>query len=187
MPALLNIATNLVLGAGVAIVARNSQAVRKRPLNWALLTLLGFEGVVFTPIATYLFRFYPQWSMLYWFDPQIYPGLDRWLGVISLGVIVFNFLAAAGGFLLTRRGLIENKTWVTLAPFVGALLIAFFVTVFFADRLFWIGDYDVFWQGRADLLFATLPGVLTMALYGACVAFILLIHQRYGRREPRFF
>src|SRR5512145_2073632 len=98
MPALINIAANLVFGGSLAYVTRRSPAVRRELTSWALIFLVAFEALVFTPVATYLFRFYPQWSMLYWFDPQVLPGIERWLGALSALAVLLNFGAAVGGF-----------------------------------------------------------------------------------------
>src|SRR6478672_9560650 len=102
MPVLINLAVNVVLGASGVLALRKSPALRQGFLSWQLLLLTAFEALVFTPVATYLFRFYPQWSMLYLFDPQLYPDLERWLSVLSALIITLNFAALVGGYALAR-------------------------------------------------------------------------------------
>ena len=69
-------------GASAAIVAVRDAGVALPQLVVAD-PLLAFQAIVVTPIATLLFRFYPQWSMFYWFDPQIFPELDAYTGMLS--------------------------------------------------------------------------------------------------------
>ncbi len=184
MPAVVNFAANLVLGGAVPLVLRRSPAIRRELTSWALLALVGFEAFVFTPVATYLFRFYPQWSMLYIFDPQIFPELDNWVGVLSFVAVLANFGAVLGGFYATREGLLRGERWlVWLAPGLGAA-IALFVFVFFGKRVVFMGDYDAFWQGNADIFLARVGGWIGLLLYGGSALFVSFLHTRFADHDP---
>lgn len=186
MPALLNIAVNLVFGGAMAWVLRRSAALRDDALGWPYLALLAFEALVFTPIATYLFRFYPQWSMLYWFDPQVFPELDRWLGALSAMAIAMNFVAASLGYFAVRASVLRDARWLAYAPFVIAAVIAVWVFSVYGRRVAFMGDYDEFWQGHAKLLVMRIAGWVGLALYGFTACFVWWLRARFADHDPEF-
>lgn len=186
MPALINIAVNLAFGASLAWTLRRSPALRDDLLSWPLLTLLGFEALVFTPVATYLFRFYPQWSMLYWFDPQVFPGLDGWTGVLSFVAVAANFAAAIAGYLTVRASLATERAWLRWAPFGAAIAVALGVFGLYGRRVVFIGDYDAFWQGSARFLYAALAGWIGLVCYASTFGLVWWLRQRFSHHEPKF-
>lgn len=185
MPALINTAANLLLGASMAYVTRRSEAMRAEIAAWPLFFLLAFEAVVATPVTTYLFRFHPQWSLLYGFDPQIFPSLARTFGWLSLLAVLANFAAVVGGYLATRAGLITKQRALYLAPFVAAGCLMLYVVLRYADRLVFIGDYDEFWHGEAAFLLRRFAGWLGLAMYGAGVALVIWVHRRFSDHDPK--
>jgi hypothetical protein len=186
MPALINIAVNLAFGASLAWTLRRSPALREELFAWPLLLLLAFEALVFTPVATYLFRFYPQWSMLYWFDPQVFPGLDAWTGVLSFLAILLNFAAVLGGYMLVRASLLRPQTWLRYVPFACAAGLSLLVFALYGRRVVFIGDYDEFWQGTAHFLFAGLAGWIGLLCYASTFGLVWWVGQRFSHHEPRF-
>ena len=184
MPALLNIAANVIFGGVLALVARHSPGQRNSVLAWPLLFLLAFEAVLFTPVATYLFRFYPQWSMLYWFDPQLVPNLENWVGSLSALAICMNFGGALGGYLLTRAAVVRGRLWVGAIPVVVGALAFLYLLVIFGDRIAFIGDYDAFWTGDASLIFKRFPGWLGLLSYLSAFLFLLWVHTRFADHDP---
>jgi hypothetical protein len=184
MPAVINIAANLLLGAGLALALRRSPAQRQELLSWPLLCLLAFEALVVTPVATYLFRFYPQWSMLYWFDPQIFTELERWVGPLSGVAVLLNFAAALGGYVLARRGIITDTKWMVTAPITGATVTLILCTWLFGRRIAFIGDYDAFWSGHADLIFLRTPGIIGVGTYLLGIVFVVWLHARFRDHDP---
>lgn len=187
MPAIINILGNLLFGGCLALVARNSATMRNELVSWTFFFLLAFESLFVTPIATYLFRFYPQWSMLYWFDPQIFTSFDQWVGWLSALAILLNFAAAFAGFILARWGVITHNIWFKALPMTVA--IALIATVFwqFGNRIAFIGDYDAYWQGNASMFLARVPGWIGLFLHIGTILFVLWVHSRFGEREPRLF
>lgn len=186
MPAIINICANLLFGAAVAWTGRRSRELREELLTWHLLLLLAFESLFVTPIATFLFRFYPQWSMLYWFDPQLFPNLDQSIGWLSGLVVVLNYLAALAGYGLARWGVIRANLFLQATPAVAAVGSMVAVLVVFGDRVAFIGDYDAFLQGQADILMTRLAGWVGLALYAGGVIFVLWVRARFGQEvtEP---
>jgi len=186
MPAILNLVGNLALGASIAFIARRSQSFRTELVAWPLLFALAFEGVIVTPIATYLFRFYPQWSMLYGFDPQVFPGVDRFIGLLSLAIVVLNFSAVLAGYYLVRIGLARERQWIWISPFATSGLVTLYVILFYAERIIYIGDFDSYSSSLAPFFLTTLPGCIGVLLYAFAGAFLLWVNARYSHRDPSF-
>lgn len=185
MPAIINFAANLILGGAVALALQRSPAVRRELMSWAFLALIGFEALVFTPVATYLFRFYPQWSMLYVFDPQMFPELEAWIGVLSLVAVLVNFAGAVGGFYATREGLLRRRRWLTYAaPGFGGAVVLLTLAVF-GKRVVFMGDYDAYWQGNADVFLARLGGWVGLLLYGGSALFVAFLRTRFSDHDPK--
>ena len=184
MPAVLNIAANLFLGALLPLLTRNSQALREEFLSWQLLFLTAFEAVIFTPVATYLFRFHPQWSTLYAFDPQLFPNFESWAGWLSAVAIILNFGAVIAGFSLARWGLLRQKKWAVLAPSVAGAIVWFGVMTLCYDRVFFIGDFDDFWQGNADHLLKAQAGWVGLFSYAGSAGFLVWVHRHFRSHDP---
>ncbi len=184
MPAAINVAANFALGGALVLVLKASPAIRREMVSWGLLFLLFFEALVFTPVAVYLFRFYPQWSMLYWFDPQMFPRLDNWIGLLSFLATALNFAAAVVGFALARLGIIIGQRWLAWGPALVGVACVLLMIVAYGDRVAFIGDYDAFWQGTADLLFKRLAGWIGLGGYAAAVGFLFWVRSRFADHDP---
>ena len=187
MPVIINIASNLILGAAVPLMVRGSKALRQDFVCWQLLFLTAFEAAVFTPLSTYLFRFYPQWALLYAFDPQLYPELDRWIGIMTAGAVLLNFGAAILGFAVARLGILRNKKWLWAAPLVAGAAVWAGVLLGGGDRILFIGDFDSFWQGNSPVLYKRFAGWVGISLYAATGGFLLWIRRRFGNHDPALF
>jgi hypothetical protein len=185
MPALINIAFNLLLGTALVLVLRHSPALRQELISWSFFVLLGFEAVLVTPVTTYLFRFYPQWSMLYFFDPQIFPDLERYIGLLSLLAVVLNVGAGFAGYLLARLAVVLRQPWMWAAPIGAAFGIVFTVFILHGDRVLFVGDYDEFWQGNAAFILTSVPGITGVMLYLAAAALVVLVRWRFKDHDPR--
>jgi hypothetical protein len=184
MPVIVNICANLLFGAALVLAVRRSPAMRDAFLSWSLFFLIAFEAVVFTPVATFLFRFYPQWSMLYWFDPQIFPELDLWFGWLSALAVLLNFGAALLGYFLARLGVITGQAWLWSLPLAASAAAIAYVAFSFGERLVFIGDYDAFWQGNAQLMFSNLVGWIGVLCYIGTGAFVVWTHRRFHDHDP---
>ena len=184
MPALINIAANLFYGAVLVLALRRSPALQQNLMSWPFFVLLGFETLLVTPVTTYLFRFYPQWSMLYIFDPQIFPDLERFIGLLSLLAVVLNIGAALLGYVLARLALVLRQPWIWAAPIGAAAGVIFTVFILHGDRVLFVGDYDEFWQGNATFVLASAPGIAGLALYLAAAALVVLVRRRFKDHDP---
>ncbi len=185
MPVIVNLCANMVFGAALVLAVRRSPAMREGFVSWSLFFLVTFEAIVFTPVATFLFRFYPQWSMHYWFDPQIFPELDRWIGWLSALAVLLNFGAALLGYSLARLGVLTGRAWLWSLPLaVGSAVIAY-VAFAAGDRLVFIGDYDAFWQGNAELMVTSAVGWVGIVCYAGTVAFVIWTYRRFRDHDPK--
>ena len=187
MPVIINIASNLILGAALPLGVRSSQALRQDFVCWQLLFLTAFEAAVFTPLSTYLFRFYPQWSLLYAFDPQLYPELDRWIGLMTGGAVLLNFGAVILGFALARAGILTGKKWLWAAPLAAGAAVWTVVLLGGGDRILFIGDFDAFWAGNNPILYKRFAGWVGMLLYIATGGFVLWVRRRFAQHDPALF
>lgn len=186
MPAVVNIGANLCLGGALAIALRNSPALHRELVSWPFLVLAAFQGIVVTPIATYLFRFYPQWSMSYLFDPQVFPQLDLWVGPLSALVVLATMGAGFAGYALARAGIVGEQRWLALLPAVSGGLAVAAVVLFYRSRVFFVGEYDDFWQGHARFFLSSTAGWVGVALYVASLTLLWFVRSRFAHREPQF-
>ena len=184
MPALLNIALNLGVGAGLVLAIRKSPALRQSAVSWSFFALLAFEALLVTPVTTYLFRFYPQWSLLYLFDPQVFPDLDRFIGLLSLVAVLLNVGAAFLVYALGRLAVLLRQPWLWGLVFGAAVSLTLGVFVLHGDRVLFVGDYDEFWQGNATFLLTSTPGMVGLLLYAGAATLIVLIRRRFKDHDP---
>ena len=130
-----------------------------RPWGPPFRYALAFGALAFAPIGLVLQVFYPAWSWMYFLDPRAYSPL---LGALAVYGYV---LALVFGYALSARycrGATARR--VALAG-PALLLLAFMYATF--DRLWYVGTFDDFINGRATpLLQSSLAPVL--ALLSAC-------------------
>ena len=184
MPIIVNLTAMLLFGAGLAAAGKSSPAFKKRFVNWVLLLLLGFVAFIITPATTYAFRFYPQWSMMYLFDPHLFPYLDQWINLLSAASAASNFIAATLGYGVARAGLLTKKPFLWSAPFVLGLLTLSGTLFFQFDRIAYVGDYDTYAKGQADLFVQTAPGLVGALTHLGGFLFVLWVHSRFSGRDP---
>ena len=187
MPILLNLCVNLLLGSGIAMVARNSKAMEQNWLSWSTLSLLAFESICITPMATFAFRFYPDWSMLYLLDPEVFPNLPYWVGWLSILVVILNFMTATCAYLVTRSGILRQRASLEFSPLAIGATSLLALVVLFHNRIFFIGDYEAFLAGEAKLILTTAIGIFGVAVYLAAIGFITWLAKRFSESDPKFF
>jgi hypothetical protein len=187
MPILLNLCVNLLLGSSIAMVARKSKAMQQNWLSWSSLCLLAFESLCVTPMATFAFRFYPDWSMLYLLDPEVFPNLPYWIGWLSILVVILNFVMATTAYLVTRSGILAQRAAIEFSPLILGASSLLVLTVLFYKRIFFIGDYEAFLAGEAQLMLTTPVGIFGLAVYIMAIGFIIWLAKRFSESDPKFF
>lgn len=186
MPVLFNALAHCALGSLLASTARRSPRFRLELVSWPLILLVAFHAILAAPSATFLFRFYPQWSLLYAFDPQVFPALNGWFAPMSAGVVLTNLTLGILGLLVSREGLIRESRLLERLPLAVAALCAALAVVFYGDRALWVGSYDAYWQDQALFLVKSPAGWVGLGTYIAGAAFILWTHRRFAEREPNY-
>ena len=124
--------------------------------------------------------------MLYLFDPQVFPNLDQWLNLLSAASALSNFFAAILGYGIARAGYLSGNSTKSSTPFVLGVGTIFGVLLFQFDRIAFVGDYDTYWQGQAQLFLKTAPGLLGIFTYLGAFIFVLWVHSRFSGRDPEF-
>lgn len=182
MPALINLLANVAFGAAMG-------AVRQRPrqegygLSWPLLLLISFQCLVVVPVATFLVRFYPDWSLFYVFDPQVV-GVEAYAGPMSLLIAATDVGLAIGAYALTQRATrTEQRHW-RWTPTVIASVGAIAVLALCMRRVALVGTYDAYWHGDARWLPLSLPGVVGATTYTAAAGLALWTRRRRNDYPP---
>lgn len=186
MPAVFNFGAHLALGSALALVARRSENFRQDLVSWPLILLFAFHALFAAPSATYLFRFFPQWSMLYAFDPQVFPDLEGWYGPLSAGAVLSNLLCGMIGLFVTRIGLLRSSRLLEWLPIALAAASWALLLFLYGERTFWVGTYDAYWQDQAPFLLLTSPGVIGLSTYLLAVGLLLWARRRFTTRDPSY-
>ena len=187
MPILMNLCINVLLGSSIAMTARKSAAMKENWLSWSSLAMLTFQALCMTPMATFAFRFYPDWSMLYLLDPEVFPRFPYWVGWLSLAVIALNFATATIAYLITRRAILNESGRWSLAPFITGTSALLVLLALFHKRIFFIGDYEAFLAGEAQLILKTVVGLSGVLVYGLAIGFVAWLAKRFSEADPKLF
>ena len=183
----MNLCISILLGSSIAMVARQSNAMKENWLSWSSLAMLAFQAVCMTPMATYAFRFYPDWSMPYLLDPEIFPRFPYWVGWLSIVVVISNFLTATLAYLTTRHGILLGKSTLSLAPIVIGATALLTTLLLFHKRIFFIGDYEAFLAGEAKLIVTTVVGGCGILVCCLAFGFVAWLSRRFSEADPKLF
>ncbi|RYF11665.1 MAG: hypothetical protein EOO40_02870 [Deltaproteobacteria bacterium] len=182
MPVPFNLATSLLLGASLPPLLRRSEAFRHSFANWALLALALFMALVFTPATTYLVRYFPHWSTLYAFDPQLFPLVERGVGPLSAALVLSYFGVAAGGYAVSRHAILTNQVvWLALPLATGAGIWAVGLW-HWQLQVLTVGEFDAFWQGSGTLLHRHRVGAVALLLHLGALVFLALVRRLAARQ-----
>lgn len=186
MPVLFNLFAHLALGALLARNAKGSRAFRDGAVSWPLIILVAFNATLAAPAATFQFRFFPQWSLLYAFDPQVFPGLEGWIAPLSALVVMANLFAGVVGLLLSRAGTNHDSRMAERAPWIVASVGFFTSLILYGERALWAGTYDAYWQDQARFFLVSPAGWAGLLQYGAGITLLLWVKNRLSGREPSY-
>ena len=88
---------------------------------------------------------------------------------------------------MTRSGILSSSTLRMLLPIVlGTLLIGLLGTLLY-ERVFFVAEYDSFWEGDTAMLLSQAPGIVGILVYLLAGVFVLWIHIRFGKQGPSLF
>lgn len=182
MPAIINVAANVIFGSVLAWIMRDHPLLKREQIGWPLVWLAAFQAVIFTPIAAYLFQFYPHWSMLYAVDPYVHPWWEDWRGTWSAIAVIANAVGACGAYGISWYGLAISRRWLVWMPAGLGSLIILSVLIGYGRRVLTITDYDHFWAGHGINLFTSVPGWIGICLYAGTSAGLVFI-ARWSKRS----
>lgn len=181
MPVIINWAANILFGWAVVMVARRNEELHQGAWGWIALLLIGYESLVFTPVAVYLFRFYPHWSTNYLFDPDIYPRIYYWAFGLSALVVVGNYLAVVGSYLASRWLLLRRQTTLLWLPAVVAVVAVLVVVVSYGSRLLRLADFYQYWGGGGVPLLSHPAGLVGLGALAGMAAVVVLVQRWFGQ------
>jgi len=175
MTAPVDIALNLAIGASVVLASR-AAIVEERLLRAAALwALLGFQALLFVPIAAYLMWRYPEWSAMYLMEAEAVAARG-WLIVASYPA------AALVGLLITRALLRQARPVVAYVFAIGCLALTAAVAGFGHRQILGVGTTAAF---RADP--SSLPGLGSSPLVWVLVPALLVLVAGWGVMIWRLF
>jgi hypothetical protein len=184
MPVPVNWGLNILLGWAAVLLTRHSDELRDSAWNVTMLIMIAFESVLFTPVAVYLFRFHPDWSLHYLLDPQIYPRLRYWAFGISALVVVSNYVCLIASFLVARFFELRGHTLLRFAPAVlgGGLVLTDLVAAW--PKIVRLAEFETYWRGGGELLIAHPAGIIGLGLVLACGMLLYLMKRFYPGASP---
>ena len=183
MPIIINWAANVLFGWAAVMLARRSKELQQGALGWIMLLLISYESLIFTPIAVYLFRFYPYWSTHYLFDPDIYPRFYYWVFGFSALVVAGNYLLLIGTYLAARWLVLRNQLFLAWLPPLVALASIVVVVISYGSRLLRLADYYEYWGGGGSPILTQPAG---LAGFGSLLGMVLILVfiRRLFRHTP---
>jgi hypothetical protein len=185
MPLLMNFGINIIFGASMALVGRQSLAMKEDLISWPLVFVVAFESLIMTPVCTFQLQFFPQWSLFYWFDPQLFPSLHDILSKASFLIILFNFLGALFGLAITRRGVVENsRIYRAICPMIGLFFFSLGILLLWpqtSPRT----TTDSYWYHNDPLILGW-PGWMGLACYLLGFLFVLWSYSRFSSQDPQW-
>lgn len=184
MPALFHLVAHALLGSLLAWCSRAAPRGQQRLLGWPLFVGLTYAVGVLLPVAAWQFRFYPDFSLSYAFDPVLYPWVEGQVGWLGLGACLANLAAAVLAYASTRLGLRTGRAF--LAALVPALALGagtYGAWHFGAESLA-LGDYAAFWRGQARPWTETPVGAAAALAYALALVGLRFGERRWHGRDP---
>ncbi|MBI3893672.1 MAG: hypothetical protein HY303_19305 [Candidatus Wallbacteria bacterium] len=176
---LLDIQTNLLVGHLFALSAWKQLWNRPvEPFDRFFARAMIWSVCCFVPVAGYFYYAYPDWSLVYMFDPA---GVPSWVGpCVFAGYasgMFFGYLTAA--FLLSRARL---AAFVGSALFAGFLNVAMFAATW--DQYWRLGSVADYRAGKGVPILSDAVFMTRMNVGGALMVLGAVIVLALNWREP---
>jgi hypothetical protein len=184
MPLPLHLLFVFMLGAALPLALRRSAALHDAFFNWQLLAVGLFTALVVTPVCTGLLRFYPQWSLMYAFDPQLYPAVERQVMLLCAAALLGQSACLLAGYALARFAVVKQRLDLIGVPLLAAALGVGAVLFYGLDRVRAVGDYDAFLLGRARPYLHQPPAVWGALLMLSSCVFLGWTWRRFRHGDP---
>lgn len=180
MPAIFHLVAHAMLGSLLAWCSRAAPRGQQRLLGWPLLVGLAYAAGILLPVAAFQFRFYPDFSLSYAFDPVLYPWVENRVGWLGLSACIANVAALVVGYAVTRAGVRAGRWTVVFVVPVGSVATAVWAALHFGPANLALGDYGAYWRGQAVPWTSTASGVVVALAYTSA-----LVALRYGEGHWR--
>lgn len=187
MPALFHLVLHGLLGSLLAWSFRGAPRAQARVLAWPLFFGLAYAVLVLLPICAYQFRFYPDFSLSYAYDPVLYPWATGEVTLLCLAANLAYVLALVLAYASTRFGLAQNRRLLAAAAPACAILLAAWATVMLAGRNLALGDYASFWRGNTVAWTTTPSGILAALAYLMALLGLRAGERRWRNKDPALF
>ncbi len=184
MPLYLNVILSFVMPLLWAERLKSRPWLFEHFLSWPLITVVGFQAIVLTPIQSFHLRFHHDWATGYLVDPDLHPAIDTYLTWWSL-LAAFALLGAALlGYFLGRIPFEKPKSKARQIALIATAVVSVIVLLLLRHELFHLGEYSDYFSGETRFLLATPTGIMGVLQLAACGAFLFYV-PRLMDRIPR--
>lgn len=184
MPLYLNLILSFVMPLLWAERLKDRPWLFEHFISWPLVTALGFQAIVLTPIQSFHFRFHHDWATGYLIDPDLHPAIDTYLTLWSVVAALLLLGAALLGQLVARIPFEKPKSNARKVALIASAVVAVILVVLLRHELLFVGEFGDYFTGDARFLFVTPTGVFGVLQLIACGTF-LFYAPRLLDRIPR--
>ncbi|MBI5528614.1 MAG: hypothetical protein HY897_19975 [Deltaproteobacteria bacterium] len=170
--------------AGCLYALAGADKVRTGDLvgRWFLATVV-YHSVIFVPVFLYATVFYPDWSVMYFFQPLRTPPVSERGWLFSAAALVLTFATMLAGFLYGRKRSIEGKgaSAATIVTFIYAISFAVMAVLF--RRTLFAGTLEQYGGVGAKFIFAR-PLGWAMCFYLISIPAGIAFWKKVFSRKP---
>ena len=179
---------NLILSFAMPLLW--AERLKSRPwlfehfLSWPLITVVGFQAIVLTPIQSFQLRFHHDWATGYLVDPDLHPAIDTYLTWWSLLAAFVLLGLALLSYAIARIPFDKPRSRARQFTLVVTGIVTIVVVTLLRHELVRVGEYSDYFTGETRLLLMTPTGIVGIVQLAACGAF-LIYAPRLLDRIPR--
>jgi hypothetical protein len=174
---------SLAIGASVAVASRTTLMTERLMRSAALWALVALQALVVLPFAAYLFKRYPDWSLMYLFDGASLPQ------PLQLTILSSLPVTAVGSFILARRFVMTQRWQVALTMAGAGLMLVGLIVYLGRDSLGVVGTTSMVRGGTGrpisdtSLIYLLVMGVLAVVASWAATLWRLWLVSQAAERQ----